>query len=229
MKKSSKYPKAPAFGVYDHYPGRSSQYPKGSPSEFHFPKVDFKEFSNGQVIAKSSAKDPQAPLIVTSGVLSCDQYKGAKTGFTSTYNFRMLLNSMDSSMKRVGYTDLSMSYITSIANWHSSPPSWGGMHVFLRYQTSNDLYVASLRYDGKVTIKKKVNGTYTTLKVGEFGQPKAGETFHLNFKAEGNLLTFYVNEEMVLQTTDNSLSWGTTGIRMDYSDQFIDYINVSDV
>lgn len=214
--------------VYNHYPGDRSQYPMGTPNQYLYPKIDFQEYQPGQVITSSSSKDESAPYFATSGTLTCQQIDGVKDGFTSTYNFRMLCNPTDpTSQKRVRYTDFETLFIGRLNKWHAGAPSWSGFHIFGRYQTEDDLYVASLRKDGKAVIKKKVNGAYSTLKYVYYGDLDLGEEYFFQFQIEGNVLTYKVNGEVVLQTTDDDLDWGTTGVRFDYSDAVVDYLRVS--
>ena len=219
------------MSVYDHYPGDRNQYPLGNPAEFPYPKEDFQRFTAGNLIAKSSAKDPDADLIVTSGTLICEMKDGAKKGFTTNHNFRMLCNPMDRQiMKRVRLTDCKTTYFGIIDRWHSNIPAWAGMHIFARYQTENDLYVASYRSDAYVTIKKKVKGTYKTLiKTTMSEPPLAGKEYTLAFEADGDRLTFYIDNKQVLTTTDKDLDWGTTGVRLDYADSYVDYVKIEKV
>jgi hypothetical protein len=216
------------FGsVYDQYPGDHAQYPKGPPTEYPFPSQYFNEYSDGEVIGKSSAKDPNAPLIVTSGVLTCDTYQSDKQAFTDTYNFRVLMNGMDNNGVRVGWTHSITNAVVTPVAMHSNKPSWAGMHLFSRYQTSNDLYVASYRFDGKATIKKKINGTYTTLAVGTVGSPVLGETYKLQFTVKNDSLSLYVNGSKKLTVNDSNLTWGTSGLRLDYCDCYVEYLRMT--
>lgn len=214
--------------TYNHYPGDRSQYPLGTPMQYPFAKVDFQEYTPGQVITASSSKDESAPYFATSGTLSCENIDGVKDGFTSTHNFRMLCNPTDQiSKKRVRYTDFETLFIGRLNKWHDGAPNWSGFHIFSRYQTEDDLYVASLRLDGQVTIKKKIKGVYTTLTKGDFGKLDIGEEYYFQFQVEGNTLTYKINGKIVLQTDDSELEWGTTGLRFDYADAVVDYLRVS--
>ena len=215
------------YSVYDQYPGDRAIYPKGRPIEYPYPSQYFQEYSVGEVIGKSSAKDPNAPLIVTSGELTCADYQGKKQAFTDTYNFRMLMNGMDDKGVRVGWTDsITNASLTPVA-MNSNGPSWAGMHLFSRYQTSNDLYVASYRFDGKVTIKKKIAGKYTTLAVESVGKPVMGESYLLQFTVKGDTLSFFVNGLKKASVTDSNLVWGTSGVRLDYCDCYVEYVRMT--
>ena len=215
------------YSVYDQYPGDRAKYPKGRPLEYPYPSQYFQEYSVGEVIGKSSAKDPDAPIIVTSGELRCANYGGKKQAFTDTYNFRMLMNGMDSEGVRVGWTDsITNASVTPVAK-DSNGPSWAGMHLFSRYQTSNDLYVASYRFDGKVTIKKKIAGKYTTLAVESVDKPVMGESYLLQFTVSGDTLSLFVNGSKKASVRDSDLVWGTSGVRLDYCDCYIENVRMT--
>jgi hypothetical protein len=208
--------------VYDYYPGDPEQYPKGSPQEYPFPSQYFSNYSVGEIIAASNNKNYNDPLIATSGTLVCQEYQGKKMAFTDTHNFRLLYNGMNDNGVKVGWTD-SISNVTFIpVASQPNKPTWAGMHLFARYRTSDDLYVASYRFDGQVTIKKKNGGKYTTLGQEFIGIPELGESYRLQFTCKGNSLGLYVNGSKKLAATDSSLTWGTSGIRMDYTDCYVE-------
>jgi hypothetical protein len=106
-------------------------------------------------------------------------------------------------------------------------PDWAGFHLFGRYQTENDLYVASVRMDGNVVIKKKKDGEYLTLKMmkGGLSEWDVGRIFKMKFQITNNekggvCLCLFVNDVSVLETEDNTnvIKFGTHGIRIDYCD-----------
>jgi hypothetical protein len=216
--------------VFDQYPGDHSQYPLGTPSQYPYPKQDFQEYSVDEVITQSSAKDPTKPLMATSGALACKTIDGVKQGFTNTHNFRMLFNVVDSaSQKTVRITDNITTVVARATKIQSGAPSWAGIHIFNRYQTSDDLYVASWRFDGLCTFKKKIKGKYTTLDKVTIGAPQLGSEHILSFEINGNLLSFFIDGQLILQTQDNDLQWGTSGLRSDYCDLYADYIKIMSV
>lgn len=216
--------------AYNHYPGNPDQYPLGTPDEFPFPKQDFQQYSEGEVITDSRSRNQTDPLMATSGTLVCKSMNGSKNGYTTTFNFRMLANPIDkSSLQLVRYTDTRTTFFGGVTRWHAGQPAWSGLHIFGRYQTEDNLYVASWRVDGNVTIKKKTNGQYSTLKSVYFGPPKLGSEHLMAFQIEGNLLSYFIDGNLVAQATDNDHKWGTAGIRSDYSDCFIDYFKINSV
>ena len=85
----------------------------------------------------------------------------------------------------------------------------------MRYQTEYDLYVASLRHDGQVMIKKKVCGQYSTLAVADYsgGDVLTDNWYNIELEARGTDLYFYVNGNLELTASDSDLSWGSTGVQ----------------
>lgn len=158
---------------------------------------------------------------MTSGSLFA-KYAGTwRRGWTTTHNFRVLAVG-SSSGKKIRWTDQVAQYRGYISKWHSTSAVFKGLHVFARYQTENDLYAASLREDGMVTIKRKHCDKYTTLAQKSYGPVSTGKWYALRFSAVGNTLEFRVDGKVVLTAKDDVLSWGTTGIRTDYADVYID-------
>ena len=43
-----------------------------------------------------------------------------------------------------------------------------------------------------------------------------------SLEANGTNLTLYVDGNVELSVTDTDLSWGTTGVRLDYADVYLD-------
>jgi hypothetical protein len=93
--------------------------------------------------------------------------------------------------------------------------------------------VASIRYDGVATIKRKWKGVYTTLAESrlnnEFreyldtnGKLSPGKWYQIKFSAIGKNLKLYLDGELLLSASSDTFSWGTTGIRIDNSSTYID-------
>ena len=209
-------------GVWDPYPGNNESYPKGKPSTtLPWAGENFESYADGALIETSSAKSMRTHLDVTSGSLYANYVGAYHRGWTTTYNFRVLAVGL-SGGKRIRWTDQTASYRGYLWNWHSSASSTNGLHLFARYQTENDLYVASLRYDGLVTLKKKHCGAYTTLAQKSFGTPALKTWYTLELSAVGTSLGLKINGIVVLTAQDPTFSWGTTGIRTDYADVYFD-------
>lgn len=218
----------PTYGsdVYDPFPGGHGQYPRGDSDTYGWRGEDFESYSDGELVEASSGKSRRSHLEVTSGVLQARHVNGSQVyrrGWTDTYNFRVLSRATSGGAK-VRFTDVSNRARVHLKAWHANVSATSGAHLFARYQTENDLYVASLRNDGKVTIKRKHCDIYTTLKSAPFSQGpvQTGKWYSLRFDVEGQRLRFYVDGNLELEAFDGELSWGTTGIRTDKADIYID-------
>lgn len=224
---------APAQAFYDAFPSSEGPYVSGPAStSLPWPGENFESYTNGSVIETSTNMSAHDHLDVTSGTLE-SKYAGSwRRGWTDDYNFRAVAIGRDSQGREVKWTDQVAEYRGYIDAWHASTPDWAGLHLFARYRTSDDLYVASIRRDGLATIKRKWNGDYTTLAQGSLPSSMldgngelATDTWHwLKFSAIGTSLALYVNndDDPLLTATSGTFSWGTTGIRIDYSDTYID-------
>lgn len=211
---------ATAESVYDFYPD-SNYIICTSASSCPWAGENFEAYADGSLLECSTEPAQQAHFEVTSGCLF-SKYAGTyRRGWTSTYNFRAL-SRLYVDGKKVGWKTAAPSYRAHIYEWQEGAPEWAGLHVFARYQTENDLYVASYRKDGLVTIKKKLGGVYTTLAQKTLGAP-ALRTWHtVKLSVSGDTLQFFVNGALHLTAHDTSLTWGTTGLRTDSMDVYLD-------
>lgn len=122
-----------------------------------------------------------------------------------------------------------------------------GIHIFVRYQSEEQLYYASVdRRDGQVVIKKKCpggptnGGTYYTL-AAESGHPIAYNTWEdvgadIIDNPDGSVtIRLYRDGEMLLQTTDRGTGCavltgtGATGIRGDDTEFYFDNFTVTSI
>ncbi|KFA89272.1 hypothetical protein [Archangium violaceum] len=211
---------ATAASTYDFYPD-SNYIICTSASSCPWAGESFEAYADGSTVECSSNSLQRAHLEVTSGCLS-SRYAGTwRRGWTSTYNFRAL-SRLYVDGKKVGWKTAAPSYRAHIQEWQAGAPEWAGLHVFARYQTENDLYVASYRKDGLVTIKKKLGGVYTTLAQKMLRAP-ATRTWHtVKLAVSGDTLQYFVDGTLQLTAHDTSLTWGTTGVRTDYMDVYLD-------
>jgi cysteine-rich repeat protein len=213
-------------GVYDAFPGNNGSYPRGDSNTFGWPGDDFESYADDEIVEARTNKSRRSHLEVTSGTLYARHLQGSqlwKRGWTDTHNFRVLSRATSGGDK-VRLTDVDAAVRVYIDNWQSGGPQWSGGHIFARYQTENDLYAASLRKDGQVTIKLKHCDNYTTLASGDFSQGSldTGTWYDLRFEVVGQRLRFYVDGNLELEAFDDTLSWGTTGVRTDYSAVYLD-------
>ena len=206
--------------VYDFYPD-SNYIICTSASSCPWVGESFEAYAEGSLVECSSEPAQQGHLEVTSGCLF-SKYAGTyRRGWTSTYNFRALSRKYVDG-KKVGWKTAAPSYRAHIHEWQAGAPEWAGLHVFARYQTENDLYVASYRKDGLVTIKKKLGGIYTTLAQKTLGAPAIRAWHTVKLSVSGDTLQFSVDGTLQLTAHDSSLTWGTTGLRTDYMDVYLD-------
>jgi hypothetical protein len=228
------------LGTYDFYPGTGypsgsvATYPWQTPSDTGFEA--FETYANGSVIESSANKALQSHLEVTSGTLT-SKYVGTaayRRAKTDDFNFRMLIQGL-SSGKRVKWTDQAIEARFYVDAWQASDDTWQGVHLFGRYRTEHDLYVASLRRDGSTYIKRKLCGTYTTIATGLLKDAggatrpfNARQWYTLTFSAVSNQLRFFVDDVEQLAVTDGTFSWGTMGMRTDYANVYFDDIIIAD-
>ena len=125
--------------------------------------------------------------------------------------------------------------VVGLTSTNRTPPqSYDGVHVFLRYQSDQHLYVVSVfRRDGEIVIKKKVSGgsvnggTYATLATSRHslpvGQWNAVAVSAANI-ADGVRISLRIDGKLLLQTTDRGAEGdpiydaGRVGIRGDNAD-----------
>lgn len=224
------------FAFYEAFPAGEGPYVSGPVStKLSWPGENFKVYIDGQIIECSKDKDAQSHFDVTSGCLYSRHVGDSHLGFTDNSVFRAVFLGYDSHGRRIKWTDGGIKYRAYIQEWHDKNiPGWAGLHLFQRYRTSDDLYVASIRYDGRVTIKKKWNGVYTTLAQAKLdpgihgdlldgeGYLVPGRWIELQFTAEGRMLCFSIDGVEILSASSGTFSWGTMGIRLDYMDVYLD-------
>ncbi|MFY0569025.1 hypothetical protein ACN28E_35105 [Archangium lansingense] len=211
---------ATAESGYDFYPD-SHYIICTSASSCPWAGENFEAYAEGSLVGCASDSSQRAHFEVTSGCLSANQAGTSHRGWTTTHHFRALSRKYVDG-KKVGWKTAAPSYRALIDNWHAGAPEWAGLHVFARYQTEDDLYVASYRKDGLITIKKKLGGVYTTLAQKDLSTPATGTWHTIKFSVSGDTLQFFVNGVLQLTARDTSLTWGTAGMRTDFMDVYLD-------
>lgn len=225
-----------AAAFYDAYPESEGPYISGPASEnLQWLGEDFSSYPDGQQLECSNNKSPIDHFDVTSGCLQSKYVDSWKLGWTDDKVFRVIAIGKDSNGSEIKYTDHTNQYRAYIKTWKNSAsiPAWSGLHAFARYQTSDDLYVASIRYDGNVTIKVKYQGAYTTLAQTKLtngaknylntdGKLAAGQWYNINFSAVGNKLILTIDGTVLLSVNNDLLTEGTIGIRTDYLSAYLD-------
>lgn len=178
--------------------------------EIHGWAENFEGYINGQVIDDEN-------LDVTSGglvVREIGPYMRGQLQMSSHGGFRAVALVVEAVDELAAYTDGGVQYRF---NYKTTGPGVNpGFKAFVRYQTENDLYVASWRLDGSATIQSKIDGVYRTLSVRRVDPPKPGAWYTLRFVAEGTMLKFTIKEmgeELI--AFDENIRSGTVGIRTD--------------
>lgn len=224
-----------AFAYYNAFSASEAPYISGSASDqLPWQGENFESYLNGQTLECSNSKASIAHFDVTSGCLSVKDAGSWRRGWTNNSSFRVVAIGQDASNREIKWTNQTVEYRGYIKNWHSGNiPNWSGLHAFARYRDSDNLYVASIRYDGKATIKRKWKGKYTTLVqtkidntsgdyLDENGKLMTGKWYRITFSVIGNELKLYLDGKLVLSTTNGTFSWGTMGIRTDKAATYID-------
>jgi hypothetical protein len=197
--------------------GQLNVYPAGD--------EDFRGYGSAlpKRVECSDDKDRRSHLDVTSGCLDAVAVGDYTRGLVRTNShdyFRALAlgYTPGESDHPIKWTDQGVEY-RFLHHGRTGSAGNPGFKVFARYRSEDDLYVASWRFDGVVLIQRKLCGQYTALAViDDFGPPSANVWHRIGFEADGQQLRLYLDGDLVLSATSSSLSWGTTGIRIDSAD-----------
>jgi hypothetical protein len=200
-----------------HPTGKVSAMPwHGAATTYPASLEDFRGYSPSMVEC-SNNKSTRSHLDVTAGCLNAVADTHGQIVSTSAGAFRAVV---------LGYTDADAAHAI---RWTDQSIEYGffytatsgdgvlpGFKAFARYNTEEDLYVASWRMDGVVQIQRKQCGVYTPLKILKtFGAPTPGTWHRMKFSAIGNTLELYLDGVKVITVTDSAFASGTMGIRTD--------------
>lgn len=223
------------FSFYAAFPIDQAPYRHGSASDaLNWQGENFEYYPNEQLLACSNTEASITHFAVTSGCLSVRDLASWRRGWIDDDSFRAVAIGRDATGKKIQWTDQMIEYRGYIQNWHSGNlANRSGLHAFARYNDSDNLYLASVRYDGKVTIKRKWQGVYTTLAqtqlnnmgrayLDENGKLITGQWYRISFSAMGDVLKLYLDGRLVLATKNDTFSQGTIGIRTDKASAYID-------
>ena len=97
--------------------------------------------------------------------------------------------------------------------------------IMFRYQDSNNYYRFSLDTERHYRrLVKFVNGTPTVL-VEDAVRYELGQSYNIRVSVKGNTISMYVGEQLILQTTDTSLTAGKIALYC-WGDQDAHFANV---
>ncbi len=227
---------------------------------------DFNSYPDGLITSEYSYWNPNSPSAkkndkweMTSGALFSATLNGAKVAYSGYPTFETSIgpgpsttsgnNSavfrLTSVPKDFGNAEVSFKlYNKQLVSTSGTPAvAWDGIHVFLRYQSDESLYYASVnRRDGALAIKKKVpggssnGGTYYTL------ASKGTGSYPIQFNTWQNIKTsirtntdgtvtiqIFSNDRLLLSYIDNGsvggapiINPGKVGIRGDNAEFYFD-------
>jgi hypothetical protein len=188
--------------------GATAMYPNGI--------EDFSGYKLPSTVECSSNKSLRNYLDVTSGCLNAVAVGAYARGQVSGDIFRVVAMGHNSQgVGPVKWTDQSVQYRFYYSGTTNSI-NYPGFKVFARYNSEDDLYVASWRTDGVAQIQKKQCGSYTALKIVKtYGAPTTKTWHTIRFDVIGNQLSLYLDGKLAVTAQDTTFASGTAGIRID--------------
>lgn len=214
--------------VYTPFPGLGpvsagtvTTYPWRGPNTYPDTVEDFRAYGPTlpATVECGGNKNARDHVDVTAGCLDAVMLDGDKRGqiqLTPDGYYRSFALPYDAQHQRpVAWADQGVEYRFFYSAWTGMEGN-PGFKAFVRYLTEYDLYVASWRRDGVVQIQKKQCGVYTTLKrIADFGAPALNTWHTMRFQIVGSTMRLFLDGNLVLETTDTSITHGTAGIRID--------------
>ncbi|GAB2704086.1 hypothetical protein GCM10027018_24520 [Paenibacillus thermoaerophilus] len=152
-------------------------------------------------------------------LLTDDFGDGNANGWTSTHGtwsvvqeagnyvyYQSSTNEGRTSAGSASWTDYSVEAKVKVDNWNGSNRTY----VAGRYRDGNNFYAASLYNSsgGTLEIRKKVNGSTTTIASKTNFGLSAGTWYTVKLELSGTTIRMYVNGTLELTATDSSLSAG---------------------
>lgn len=188
--------------------GTTGSYPAGI--------EDFSAYALPSTVECSTDKKLRSYLDVTAGCMSAVQVSAYSRGQVGADVFRVVALGHDAhGAGPVKWTDQSVQY----RFWYAAPTNtinYPGFKVFARYNSEDDLYVASWRMDGVAQIQRKHCGTYTALEIDKsYGAPSPRTWHWIRFDVIGDQLSLYLDGKLAVTAKDTTFASGTAGIRID--------------
>ena len=206
------------YSMETHPTGTVTAMPwRGAGTTYPASNEDFRDYTMPAMVECSNNKGTRSHLDVTAGCLNAITGTRGQIVSTDGGAFRTLALGYTQAdpAHAIRWTDQSIEY----SFFYTATSGAGvlpGFKAFARYNTEDDLYVASWRTDGVAQIQKKQCGVYTALKVLKtFGAPAPNTWHRMRLDAIGNTLELYLDGVKVITVTDNAFASGTMGIRTD--------------
>ena len=198
-------------------PYTTATHPTGSVLAMPWGTESFTAYPASAMVECSNNKSTRHHLDVTAGCLNTVNDTHGVISSTSAGAFRAVVlgYAPTDSDHPVRYTDQSIEY-SFFYTGTSGAGVLPGFKAFARYNTEEDLYVASWRVDGVVQIQRKQCGVYTPLEILKtYGAPSTNAWHTIRFTAIGDTLELYLDGAKVITVTDQAFASGTMGIRTD--------------
>lgn len=225
-----------ACAFYDAYPKtEASCTPVPASENLFLSDAKLESYQEAQLLECVNHKLLPKHLDIASGYLSTKVSGNWTFGGADGKVFRIIASTMDSLQQEIKYTQQTNQYRAKIHRWKDNAiiSLGAGLQAFTRYQNADNLYVASVRYDGYVTIKVKYKGNYKTLAktklnnntknyLDDNGHLATGQWYKISFSAFEEKLTLSLDGVELLSVNNNLLSEGTIGIRSDSVEAYLD-------
>jgi len=176
----------------------------------------FSEYFNradGLLADNYGTNDPLGKWDVTSQRLYVKNYQG----YTDSPVFRAVTIKSD-------FSNFSLS--SDMMKTKLGVDDWDGLNLFFRYKDPDNLYVAGLRNDNFLQLKKKVGGTYYTLAQVSLDSTQLNHWYNLKVIAKGSNIQVFVDGQKNIEVVDTSFTSGKVGIRTDNIDAYFDNYKV---
>ncbi|MBA3499410.1 MAG: hypothetical protein H0T65_03500 [Deltaproteobacteria bacterium] len=192
---------------------------QGSSTTYPASNEDFRGYGAAMptMVECSNNKNTRSHLDVTAGCLNAITDTHGQIVSTDAGAFRALALGYTATdpTHPIRWTKQSIEY-SFFYTGTSGPGVLPGFKAFARYNTEEDLYVASWRTDGVVQIQRKQCGVYTPLKIlHAFGAPTTNTWHRIRFDTIGDTLELYLDGVKVISVTDSAFASGTMGLRTD--------------
>ena len=166
------------------------------------------------LVASETMANASSQWRVTSGNL----YIRRTHGYTNDDVFRVVT-------RRSDFSDVLVSAYMQKRNLAVNP--WEGLQLFIRYQDPDNLYVAGLRNDNSIHLKKKIKGKYVTLATAPINSNMINTWYKMTIVADSDRLRVFVGDKKYIDVRDASLTAGRVGIRTDNIEAYFDNFQVS--
>ena len=169
---------------------------------------DFNDRPDGLIADNYGINDPLGKWDVTSQRF----YSINHQGYTNSPVFRAVTYQSD-------FNDVDVS--SDMMRTNTGIEDYDGLQLFFRYKDANNLYVAGLRKDGQLHLKRKYRKKYTTLALVPY-VTVPGVFYNFRIVAVGGSIKVYVNGVGQIAVRDSTFTIGKVGMRTDNIEAYFD-------